>query len=93
MPYLIQLPNKPGQPVMVLYDITDDRARLKVSEALKDYGLSRVQFSAFIGKLTRTRKAELEMRLTRALGDATGVVMMLQLEQKQLEEMWFLGHA
>jgi CRISPR-associated protein Cas2 len=93
MAHLIQLPNKPGQPVLVLYDITDDRARTKVSEALKDYGLSRVQFSAFIGKLTKTAKSELEMRLEKELGNATGVVMMLQLEHKTLEEMWFRGHV
>lgn len=36
---------------LVIYDITDDNLRLRVSEKLKDYGLARIQFSAFIGRL------------------------------------------
>jgi len=37
----------------VIYDITDDNLRALVAETLKDYGLQRVQYSAFIGNLRR----------------------------------------
>lgn len=37
----------------VFYDIPDDRIRLKVADALKDYGLLRLQKSVFVGQLSR----------------------------------------
>ena len=36
---------------LVIYDIEDDRIRLKISETCLDYGLVRIQFSAFLGTL------------------------------------------
>jgi CRISPR-associated protein Cas2 len=37
--------------VLVTYDITDDKARKKVSDCCLDYGLDRTQFSVFAGCL------------------------------------------
>lgn len=37
--------------VMVTYDISDDKARKKVSDCCLDYGLDRHQFSVFSGLL------------------------------------------
>jgi CRISPR-associated protein Cas2 len=45
--------------ILVIYDISDDRLRLKVAEVLKNYGLKRIQKSAFIGYLTRSRLSSL----------------------------------
>ena len=38
---------------VVIYDITDDNLRALVAETLKDYGLQRIQYSAFVGNLRR----------------------------------------
>lgn len=38
---------------LVIYDISDDNLRTQMSEFLKDYGLIRIQKSAFIGRLKR----------------------------------------
>jgi len=38
---------------VAIYDITDDNLRALVAETLKDYGLQRIQYSAFIGNLCR----------------------------------------
>jgi CRISPR-associated protein Cas2 len=38
--------------IMVVYDISDDRSRHKVSETCLDYGLDREQFSVFTGRLS-----------------------------------------
>ena len=38
---------------VVIYDITDDNLRALVAEALMDYGLQRIRYSAFIGELRR----------------------------------------
>ncbi len=48
---------------LVIYDITDDGLRRQVSETLKDYGLERVQFSGFLGFLTRNRLRSLVVDL------------------------------
>jgi CRISPR-associated protein Cas2 len=45
--------------ILIIYDISDDRLRLKVAEVLKNYGLKRIQKSAFIGYLTRSRLSSL----------------------------------
>ena len=39
---------------LVVYDISDDKLRTKVADILMDYGLDRIQYSAFAGKLART---------------------------------------
>jgi len=44
---------------LVIYDISDDRLRFKVSDVLKNYGLKRIQKSAFIGYLTRAKLSSL----------------------------------
>ena len=40
---------------LIIYDITDDNLRALVAESLKDYGLQRIQYSAFIGRLRRDK--------------------------------------
>lgn len=42
----------------IIYDITENRIRLKISELCKNYGMHRVQKSAFLGDLTKN-KAEM----------------------------------
>ncbi len=50
---------------LVIYDIEDDRSRTRVSEACKDFGLERLQFSCFRGKLSQNKREELHERLRR----------------------------
>ncbi|MEM3589723.1 MAG: CRISPR-associated endonuclease Cas2 [Candidatus Bathyarchaeia archaeon] len=52
-----------------MYDITDDNLRNRVAEALKDYGLSRIQYSAFIGDMPRHRLNSLTVDLKNLIGD------------------------
>ena len=58
--------------VILIYDIPDDRIRHKVSERCKDYGLDRIQYSAFAGELDRNRREELMLRLQKTLGKKEG---------------------
>jgi len=58
--------------LLVIYDIPDDRIRYKISERCKDYGLDRIQYSAFAGDLDRNRREELLMRLKKTLGKKEG---------------------
>lgn|SRR5574341_1776469 len=59
---------------LVIYDIEDDRVRHRVSEACKDYGLRRIQKSAFRGRLNTNRCEMLYQRLTETLGRRAGSI-------------------
>ena len=56
-----------GELILVIYDITDDGLRLKVASFLKSKGLVRVQKSAFLGRASAARRAEIEAGLRRLL--------------------------
>lgn len=58
--------------VILIYDIPDDRVRYKVAERCKDYGLDRIQYSAFAGDIDRNRREELMLRLKKTLGKKPG---------------------
>ena len=73
------------QHVVVLYDIQSDRLRTKISEACLDYGLERVQYSAFRGKLTRNKREELFLRLMSILDDKPGKILMQPVCEKDLK--------
>lgn len=55
-------------PVLVIYDIPHDGTRVKVADACLDYGLDRIQYSAFVGELSRTHQEELLLRIKRRVG-------------------------
>jgi CRISPR-associated protein Cas2 len=73
------------QSTMVIYDVPDDRARTRISEACLDYGLERVQYSAFLGRLTRNKREELFLRLKGILGKKAGKVLVQPICEKDLK--------
>jgi CRISPR-associated protein Cas2 len=56
----------------VIYDISDNRLRLRVSEKCKDYGLERLQKSAFLGELDRNSAEMLAVEVQGILDDEAG---------------------
>jgi|SRR6185437_5103729 len=48
---------------LVIYDVEDDRARTRVAEACKDFGLERIQYSCFRGRLSQNKRGELYERV------------------------------
>ena len=48
---------------LLIYDITEDRARTRVADLCLDYGLERIQYSAFWGDLPRTLQEELLLKI------------------------------
>jgi len=48
---------------IVIYDIESDSVRRRVAEACLDYGLHRIQYSAFRGDLNHNRRQELLLRI------------------------------
>lgn len=64
---------------LVVYDISNDRIRTKVAGICLDYGLSRIQLSAFLGDLSRTHQDELLQKARRRLGDSPGHIALFPL--------------
>lgn len=73
--------------VLAIYDIENDRIRVKIAEALKDYGLSRIQYSAFQGQLSPNRTQELYFRLKATLGVDVGNIMLFSLCEKDVKQI------
>jgi CRISPR-associated protein Cas2 len=69
----------------VVYDIEDDRVRARIANACKDYGLERIQYSAFCGSLDGSRRAELWARLTDTLGREIGKLLVLPVCEKDAQ--------
>jgi CRISPR-associated protein Cas2 len=68
----------------VLYDIPDDAVRTKIADVCKDYGLERIQFSAFCGFLTRNKREELFLRLGHTLGERPGKILLQPVCEKDV---------
>lgn len=64
---------------LVVYDIVDDGKRGKVADACLDYGLDRIQYSAFLGDLRGTHQNELMRRIERILGKSAGNVQLFPI--------------
>lgn len=87
------LPLGRGSPevsLVLIYDIEDDRLRTRAADICLDYGLERIQFSAFFGKLNRNRRQELSLRLQRELGHKSGRIRIIPVCEQDLKEMWVL---
>jgi CRISPR-associated protein Cas2 len=80
----------PEASVVLIYDIEDDRLRSRTADICLNYGLERIQFSAFFGMLNRNRRQELSLRLQRELGKASGRIRIIPVCEQDLKEMWVL---
>ena len=67
---------------LVVYDIPNDRARTKIADACLDYGLDRIQYSAFLGNLERTHQEELLIKIGKQLGKRPGKVHLFAMCEK-----------
>jgi len=70
---------------LLVYDISHDRSRTRVADACLDYGLDRIQYSAFSGRLTRTHQEELMLKIKRLLGKRAGDIRLFPLCQRDWE--------
>ena len=72
---------------LLVYDIPDDRVRTQISEICLDYGLERIQYSAFFGELNRNRQEEIMQKCRRKLGKKPGVVQLFPICERDLRLM------
>jgi CRISPR-associated protein Cas2 len=67
---------------LLIYDIPHDGVRTKVADACLDYGLERVQYSAFLGTLNKTHQRELWLKIERRIGKHEASVQLYPLDEK-----------
>lgn len=70
------------QRVLLIYDITDDRLRGRIADLCLDYGLERIQYSAFWGTLSRTHQEELMMKIEDRVGEKPANVQLVPICRK-----------
>jgi len=70
----------------VFYDIDNDKIRNRVASICKDYGLERIQFSGFIGYLSRNRREELAVKLRDAISSSTGKILIQPVCEKDFRQ-------
>src|SRR5208283_201813 len=78
----------PEVSLVLIYDIEEDRVRTRVADICLDYGLERIQFSAFFGRLNRNRRQELALRVQAEIGDWSGRVRVIPVCEDDLKDMW-----
>ncbi len=76
----------------VIYDIVDDRIRKKIADVCLDYGLKRIQYSAFLGDINTTRRRGLEAKLAHEFGDAEGKIEMIGVCAKDFDGRTIISH-
>jgi CRISPR-associated protein Cas2 len=79
---------KPEVSVVLIYDIENDKLRTRASEICLNYGLERIQFSAFFGRLNRNRRQELALALQSEMGDESARIRIIPVCEDDLKEAW-----
>ncbi len=64
---------------LLIYDIPDDRIRTKVADFCLDYGLDRIQYSAFLGRLSANHQEELMLKIQQRIGKAPAKVHLVPI--------------
>jgi CRISPR-associated protein Cas2 len=77
--------------LIVIYDISNDRIRGKVADACQDYGLDRIQYSAFYGQLQRTHQEELMLRVAALLKKEPGRIQLIPINEKDWQKRLEVG--
>ena len=76
---------------LLIYDIPDDRKRSKIADACLDYGLDRIQYSAFYGELSRNHQEELMLRIIDLLEDKPGNIQLFPIAQREWDSRMIWG--
>ncbi len=71
---------------LVVYDIPDNRIRAKVADICLDYGLERIQYSAFFGNLERSHQEELLLKVKKKAGKKEVNIQVFPICEKDLEK-------
>lgn len=79
--------------VWIIYDIVEDKVRSRVARACKQYGLERVQKSAFLGKLESNRFDELSEKCRSLIDEKVDSVYLFPFCQEDFRKVKVLGQG
>ncbi len=79
--------------VWIIYDIVEDKVRSRVARACKQYGLERVQKSAFLGKLESNRFDELSEKCRSLIDEKVDSVYLFPFCQEDFKKVKVLGQG
>ena len=69
---------------LLVYDIPDDRVRTRVAGICLDYGLVRIQYSAFFGELSANLQGELMLKLRRKVGRLPCNIQLFPIGEREM---------
>jgi CRISPR-associated protein Cas2 len=69
---------------LLVYDIPEDKIRSKVADICLDYGLARIQYSAFLGEMNHNRQEEILQKIRRRVGKHAANVQLFPICEKDL---------
>jgi len=77
---------------IVIYDVPSDKVRNKIADVCLDYGLERIQFSAFLGDMSANRREELLKKIGRHMGKKEGNVQVFPICDKDMKlRRWIIN--
>jgi CRISPR-associated protein Cas2 len=79
--------------VWVIYDITEDRARQKVSDRCKNYGVYRVQKSVFLGDLNSNDRDSLGIECEELIDTDRDSVYIFPMDDQSFKKVQLIGQA
>jgi CRISPR-associated protein Cas2 len=82
-----------GLLVWVIYDITDNRTRQKVSDRCKNYGLYRVQKSVFLGDLNTNDRESLGLECEELIDTEKDSVYVFPMDEQSFKKVQLIGQA
>ncbi|GAB5494567.1 MAG: CRISPR-associated endonuclease Cas2 [Phototrophicaceae bacterium] len=81
------------QRLILMYDIVEDNVRAKVANACLDYGLDRVQYSVFCGKLSRNHQEELMLCVDEFMLKSLGNVKLIPINERDWARLLEVNYA
>ncbi|MCS6774428.1 MAG: CRISPR-associated endonuclease Cas2 [Thermoflexales bacterium] len=80
----LAIPRSPFAMICILiYDITDNRIRTRIADLCLDYGLERIQYSAFVGDLSAAHQREIMRRAVSKLGARAGRICLFPIGERE----------
>lgn len=79
--------------VWVIYDITENRIRQKVSDCCKSYGLYRVQKSVFLGDLDTNDRDSLALECEDLIDIEKDSVYIFPMDEQSFKKVHLIGQA
>ncbi|MGB1287648.1 MAG: CRISPR-associated endonuclease Cas2 [Aggregatilineales bacterium] len=81
------------RPLILMYDIVDDKARSKIADACMDYGLDRIQYSCFAGHLSHNHAEALMLDIEAILGKKAGNIQLISIAPKDWQNRLEVSNA